>query len=206
MPVASDTARAIGILGSLLWATGIARARQCRLELSLDHRLDELAHPIAQADFDRIKPIVEKMDRRLGLRLQGCRVRAIAGHGVVSTGAQTPGLLGFQHPETTPPSIPTTPRTAPLNELEATERVLARYGSGPRARKTASAQTPTPDIEDHAQRVIEASMTAHKEAEAGMSFIITKAQKTELRRLGYSEEQICEMKPEDANRALGLIS
>jgi hypothetical protein len=32
---------------------------------------------------------------------------------VVSTGAQTPGLLGFQHPETTPPSIPTTPRTAP---------------------------------------------------------------------------------------------
>ena len=93
-----------------------------------------------------------------------------------------------------------------LNELEATERVLARYGSGPRARKTASAQTPTPDIEDHAQRVIEASMTAHKEAEAGMSFIITKAQKTGLRRLGYSEEQIRQMKPEDAHRALGLIS
>src|ERR1700720_467804 len=113
MPVASDTARAIGILGSLLWAAGVARARQCRIELGLDHRLDEPAHPIAQADLDRIKPIVEKMDRRLGLRLQGCRVRAIAGHGVVSTGAQTPGLLGFQHPETTPPSIPTTPRTAP---------------------------------------------------------------------------------------------
>src|ERR1700719_4015383 len=120
MPVASDTARAIGILGSLRWATGIARARQCRLELSLDHRLDELAHPIAQADFDRIKPIVEKMDRRLGLRLQGCRVRAIAGHGVVSTGAQTPGLLGFQHPETTPPSIPTTPRTAPFKWSKST--------------------------------------------------------------------------------------
>jgi hypothetical protein len=33
--------------------------------------LDELTHPIAQTDFDRIKPIVEKMDRRLGLRLQG---------------------------------------------------------------------------------------------------------------------------------------
>jgi hypothetical protein len=32
--------------------------------------LDELAHPIAQAGFNRIKPIVEKMDRRLGLRLQ----------------------------------------------------------------------------------------------------------------------------------------
>jgi len=113
MPVASDTARAISILASLLWAAGVAGARQCRLELGLDHRLDELAHPIAQADFDRIKPIVEKMDRRLGLRLQGCRVRAIAGHGVVSAGAQTPELLGFQNPETTPPSIPTTPRTAP---------------------------------------------------------------------------------------------
>src|SRR5438445_12111939 len=112
MPVTSDTARAISILASL-WAAGVAGARQYRLELGLDHRLDELAHPIAQADFDRIKPIVEKMDRSLGLRLQGCRVRAIAGHGVVSTGAQTPGLLGFQNPETTPPSIPTTPRTAP---------------------------------------------------------------------------------------------
>jgi hypothetical protein len=56
---AGGTARAIGILGGLLWATGVASARQCRLELSLDHRLDELAHPIAQPDFDRIKPIVE---------------------------------------------------------------------------------------------------------------------------------------------------
>jgi len=49
-------------------------------------------------------------------------------------------------------------------------------------------------------------MTAHKGAETGMSFIITKAQKAELQRLGYSEEQIREMKPEDAHRALGLIS
>jgi hypothetical protein len=48
------------------------------------------------------------------------------------------------------------------------------------------------------------SMTEH-EAETGMSFFITKAQKAELRRLGYSEEQIREMKPEDAHRALGLI-
>jgi hypothetical protein len=63
-----------------------------------------------------------------------------------------------------------------------------------------------PDTQDRAQRVFEASMTAHKEAETGMSFIITKAQKAELRRLGYSEEQIREMKPEEAHRALGLIS
>ena len=63
-----------------------------------------------------------------------------------------------------------------------------------------------PDTQDRVQRVFEASMTAHKEAETGMSFIITKAQKAELRRLGYSEEQIREMKPEEAHRALGLIS
>jgi hypothetical protein len=62
-----------------------------------------------------------------------------------------------------------------------------------------------PDIGDHAQRVFEASITPHEEAETGMSFIITKAQKGELRRRGYTEEHIREMKPEDAHRALGLI-
>ena len=56
-----------------------------------------------------------------------------------------------------------------------------------------------PDIGDHAQQ-------RDQEAETGMSFFITKAQKAELRRLGYSEQQIREMKPEDAHRALGLIS
>ena len=63
-----------------------------------------------------------------------------------------------------------------------------------------------PEIEEHAQRIFAAPLTAHKEAEAGISFIITKAQKAELRQRGYSEEQIREMKPEDAHRALGLIS
>jgi hypothetical protein len=59
--------------------------------------------------------------------------------------------------------------------------------------------------DDHAERVFKASMTPD-EAKTGMSFFITKAQKAELRRLGYSEEQIREMKPEDAHRALRLIS
>jgi hypothetical protein len=62
-----------------------------------------------------------------------------------------------------------------------------------------------PDLGEHTQHVFDASMTPHKEAETGMSFFITKAQKAELRRRGYSEEQIREMKPEDAHRALGLI-
>ena len=63
-----------------------------------------------------------------------------------------------------------------------------------------------PEIEDHAQRTFKAAMTAHKGAETGMSFIITRAQKDELRRRGYSEEQIREMTPEDAHRIIGLIS
>ena len=62
-----------------------------------------------------------------------------------------------------------------------------------------------PDIGDHTRRTFKTAMTEH-EAETGMSFIITKAQKAELRQRGYSEEQIREMKPEDAHRALGLIS
>ena len=69
-----------------------------------------------------------------------------------------------------------------------------------------SALLDPPDVGEHAERVFGASMTADKEAETGMSFFITKAQKAELQRLGYSEEQIREMKPEDAHRALGLIT
>ena len=95
VPVAGDTARAIAILGIRLWAAAVAWASERPLELALDHRLDELTHPLTQPGFDWIKPIVEKMDRRFGFRLQGRRRRAIVGHGVVSTGAPTPGLFGF---------------------------------------------------------------------------------------------------------------
>jgi hypothetical protein len=63
-----------------------------------------------------------------------------------------------------------------------------------------------PEIEDHTQRTFKVAMTAHKGAEAGMSFFITKTQKAELRQRGYSEEEIREMTPEDAHRVLGLIS
>ena len=68
-----------------------------------------------------------------------------------------------------------------------------------------SVLTDPPDPESRAQRAFESAMTPHEGPETGMSFFITKAQKAELRRRGYSEEQIHEMKPEDAHRALGLI-
>jgi hypothetical protein len=47
--------------------------------------LDEFANPIAQASLDRIKPVVEKVSRGLGLRK--LRLRGIACHGVVSSPA-----------------------------------------------------------------------------------------------------------------------
>ena len=48
-----------------LWAAAVARADERRIELALDHRLNELAHSIPQTGFDRIKPVIEKMLRRL---------------------------------------------------------------------------------------------------------------------------------------------
>src|ERR1700730_18581845 len=85
VPVAGDTARAIGIIESRLWPSAVARPGERRLEFAFDHRLNELAHPTAQAGFDRVKPVIEKTNRGLGFQLQGQRLRAIAGHGVVST-------------------------------------------------------------------------------------------------------------------------
>ena len=121
-----------------------------------------------------------------------------------------------------------------LGELEIAERVLTRSGRAGRTKRRrrgglattapaaggersardirrvyggqSSVLPDPPDIGDQGQRVFEPSMTARKEAETAMSFFITKAQKAALRRLGYSGEQIREMKPEDAHRALGLIS
>jgi hypothetical protein len=74
------------------------------------------------------------------------------------------------------------------------------------ARPAILAKVQLDDIGNHAQRVFEASIAPRKETETGVSFIITKAQKAELRHRGYTEEQIREMKPEEAHRALGLIS
>jgi len=62
-----------------------------------------------------------------------------------------------------------------------------------------------PEASDHAQRVIEPSMGDAKEKE-GVSFLITQAQKAQLRDRGFTDEQIRELKPEDAHRALGLVN
>src|SRR5215471_7897206 len=98
MAVASETFRPIAILDIRRGAGAVARASQRRFELTFNHRLDELTDPLTQPDFDRVKPIVEKMDRRLRFRLQDRRRRASIAHGVVSTGAPTPGLLWVSPP------------------------------------------------------------------------------------------------------------
>jgi len=41
---------------------------------------------------------------------------------------------------------------------------------------------------------------------AGVSLMITRLQKANLRALGYTDEQIRDMKPEEAHRVLGLIN
>jgi hypothetical protein len=74
------------------------------------------------------------------------------------------------------------------------------YGPQP----TVSVDPPDPPDTESREGIFDPSITL-REAETGMSFIITRAQKAELRRRGYSEEQIREMKPEEAHRALGLI-
>ena len=52
----------VAIRGIRLWAAAVARANERRLP---NHRLNELTHPLTQPGFDWIKPIIEKMDRRL---------------------------------------------------------------------------------------------------------------------------------------------
>src|SRR5689334_22469227 len=63
VPVAGNAARPIDILLMRLRPRPQARPGERRLELALDHRLDELAHPVAQPALDRIKPVVEKINR-----------------------------------------------------------------------------------------------------------------------------------------------
>jgi hypothetical protein len=62
----------------------VARPRQRNVQLALDHGMDEFANPIAQASFNRVKPIVEKVDSRFGCRLRRLKLRGNARHGVVS--------------------------------------------------------------------------------------------------------------------------
>jgi hypothetical protein len=85
--VTADANRVLAIAAQRPHGASVARPRQSRFQLALEHGLDEFANPIAQASLDRIKPVVEKVSRRLGLGLRKLRLRGIACHGVVSSPA-----------------------------------------------------------------------------------------------------------------------
>src|SRR5215213_10138235 len=65
----------------------IAATAQRRRQLLLQHRLDEAADATAQTGLDRVEPSVA---RKQPIRARRCR--AILVHGVVSSGAPTPGF------------------------------------------------------------------------------------------------------------------
>src|SRR6516164_7234552 len=65
MPVTRHTARPIRILVLGYRTTAVTPAAQRSLKLGFDHRLDELANPIAQTGLDRVEPVVEKGNCRL---------------------------------------------------------------------------------------------------------------------------------------------
>ena len=67
------------------------------LELTLDHRLDQFAHPVAQTGLDRIKPIVEKMDRRLASEPRTGDFVLLSGM-AWSPPAHNAGIVGFSAP------------------------------------------------------------------------------------------------------------
>ena len=85
MPVTGDADCLLRFAARRLRMASVARPRQRHVELALDHGMDEFANPIAHATFDRIKPVVEKINSRLACRMRGIRLRGNACHGVVSS-------------------------------------------------------------------------------------------------------------------------
>ena len=75
--------------GAVELGTRVAEARgenrlDFTIELGPEHRLDEIADPIAQTGLDRIEPVIEEINRRLGIGMNGIGLRSITCHGVVS--------------------------------------------------------------------------------------------------------------------------
>jgi hypothetical protein len=114
MPVTDDSDQAIIIVARRFWAPTVSPAHQCRIELALNHSLNKFAHPIAYPSFDRIEPVIEQINRCVGGRLRGIRLRANSSWRGLQSGASTPDDSRLNTPETTPTSIPTTPATAPI--------------------------------------------------------------------------------------------
>jgi len=70
--------------------------------------------------------------------------------------------------------------------------------------------TPMDEIQPPHEKIRDQAAETPPEQEhssrASVSLLITQEQKAALRERGYTDEQIREMKPEDAHRELGLIN
>jgi hypothetical protein len=84
----ADDGLRLRITGTAPLAPAVTRARQYSIELFANHLLNELADSLANAGFDRIKPIVQKCGRSCSGRLRSYRLRGNACHGVVSSPAR----------------------------------------------------------------------------------------------------------------------
>jgi hypothetical protein len=95
---------------------------------------------------------------------------------------------------------------SPARRTAYVEKARRRLAAGPPRRSDAAIVLAAGEASasDRAQRVFEAS-TEGRNGEGG-SFFVTQAQKDQLRERGYTDEQIREMKPEDAHRALGIVN
>ena len=95
---------------------------------------------------------------------------------------------------------------SPARRTAYIEKARRRLAAGPPRRSDAAIVLAAGEASasDRAQRVFEPS-TEGRNGE-GVSFFVTQAQKDQLRERGYTDEQIREMKPEDAHRALGIVN
>src|SRR5258707_554030 len=81
----SGADHSLRIVARRLRTASVVRPRQNHVELAFEHGLQKFPSPIAKTRFDRIKPVVEKMDSCFGLGLRRIRLRGNACHGVVSS-------------------------------------------------------------------------------------------------------------------------
>ncbi len=95
VPVAAEAWRNVAIPGLGPCRTTVAWPRQRLLKLSLDQFLDEAPYAGSDAHLDRVEPIRKKLFACTSCRMQEVRLRVMASHGVVSTGALTPESFGL---------------------------------------------------------------------------------------------------------------
>ena len=83
MPMAGNTNSNIAAI-RMLRSPAIAWARQNGVQLAANHLFDQLANPVTDPAFDRVKLIVKKVGVTLRRRLRKLRLHGNACHGVVS--------------------------------------------------------------------------------------------------------------------------